>query len=63
MEGDTARATTCDDDNAATFTDFDGPDTPESAGFAENRLVEVNLLRGAAAGQWLIQSERRIGTC
>jgi len=63
VDGDTARATTCDDYRNVTFTDFDGPDTPQSAGFGENRLLEATLVRGPAAGQWIIQNEKRNGTC
>jgi len=63
VEGDSARATKCDDYQNVTFADVKGTYTPEAAGFGENRLLESTLVRGPAAGQWIIQSEKKLGTC
>jgi len=63
VDGDTAHATKCDDYRSVTFADVKGTYTPDQAGFGENRLLEATLVRGPAAGQWIIQSEEKLGTC
>jgi len=63
VDGDTAHGTVCDDYREAKFSDADGPDTPEQAGFGQPGLGEVTLARGAGDGLWTIQSEKWIGTC
>lgn len=63
VDGDIARGTTCDDYKDVTFSNSAGSDTPESAGFGENWLIEATLVRGPVAGQWSIQSEKKLGTC
>jgi hypothetical protein len=63
VDGDTARATKCDDYANVTFADINGTYTPEQAGFGENRLLAATLVRGPAVGQWIVQSEEKLGTC
>lgn len=64
VDGDTATATSCDDYAAVTFTDADGPDTPDEAGFGEVRRVVLSMVRNPAGeGLWTVQQATRDGSC
>jgi len=64
VDGDTARAATCDDYGQVTPEDADGPQTLEEVGLAEPVLLEVTLARNTAGeGLWTIQTSRQVGTC
>lgn len=62
VEGDSATATTCDDYREATFADADGPDTPETAGFAEPRLKSLQIQR-LEGNRWLVGTSEVTGSC
>lgn len=62
IDGDSATATACDDYRESTFADQDGPDTPQSAGFADPRLKLVTLQR-VPDGRWIVATTERTGTC
>jgi hypothetical protein len=62
VDGDTATAATCDDYREATFADADGPDTPETAGFAEPRLKKLQLQR-VDGSRWIIGTSEVTGSC
>ena len=64
VDGDTARATTCDDYGQVTVVEPGGLLTLEEAGHPVPRLMEVTLARNTAGvGLWTIQTSERIGEC
>lgn len=64
VDGDTARATTCDDYRQVAVVEPDGPLTLEELGMAEPVLMEVTLARNpAGVGLWTIQTSAKAGTC
>ena len=64
VEDDTAEATVCEDYSAVTFTDVDGPDTPEEAGFGEPQKATVTLRRAPEGeGVWIVAGDVGAGTC
>lgn len=63
VEGDAARGTACEDYGEVTFSDADGPDTPEEAGFGTPILMELTLARVSAENRWRIVTLKENGTC
>lgn len=63
VDGDAASGTACRDFTAVTFTNADGPDTPEQAGFGQPRLLELTLARVPAENRWKVQTLKENGTC
>ena len=64
VDGDTARATTCDDYRQVTVVEPNGPLTLEEARMAVPRLMEVTLARNpTGVGLWGIQTSEKVGTC
>jgi len=64
VDGDAARATTCDDYGQVTLVEPGGPVAPEEVGVAEPVLSEVTLARNhTGEGLWTIQTSKLVGTC
>lgn len=63
VDGDAASGTACRDFATVTFTNADGPDTPEQAGFGQPRLLELTLARVPAENRWTVQTLKENGTC